>query len=181
ARRAEGPQAGPDAAAVPRAGSGTSMTGLILYTTEDGASRIQLRADGQTVWLTQAEMGELFDVTAENIRQHLTNIFADHELEPEPASKDSLVVQREGGRDVRRPVTLYHLDAILAVGYRVRSPRGVQFRRWATSALKEYLVKGFVMDDERLKNPDGRPDYFDEMLARIRDIRASEKRFYQKV
>src|SRR3546814_5128053 len=93
----------------------------------------------------------------------------------------SSVVQREGGREVRRPVTLYSLDAILAVGYRVRSPRGVQFRRWATTALKDYLLKGFVMDDERLKNPDGRPDHFDEMLARIRDIRASEKRFYQKV
>ncbi|MEN1925287.1 virulence RhuM family protein [Luteimonas qiangzhengi] len=157
------------------------MSGLILYTTEDGASHIQLRADGRTVWLTQAEMAELFDVTAENIRQHLKNIFSDNELEPERTSKDSLVVQPEGGRAVRRPVTLYNLDAILAVGYRVRSPRGVQFRRWATTALREYLVKGFVMDDERLKNPDGRPDHFDEMLARIRDIRASEKRFYQKV
>ncbi|MGN6655351.1 MAG: virulence RhuM family protein, partial [Rhodanobacter sp.] len=151
------------------------MSGLILYTTEDGASRIQLRADGQTVWLTQAEMAELFDVTVENIRQHLKNIFADKELEPERTSKDSLVVQPEGGREVRRPVALYNLDAILAVGYRVRSPRGVQFRRWASTALKEYLLKGLVMDDERLKNPDGRPDYFDEMLAGIRDIRASEK------
>lgn len=102
------------------------MSSLILYTTEDGASRIQLRADGQTVWLTQAEMAELFDVTAENIRQHLKNIFADNELEPERTSKDSLVVQQEGGRDVRRPVTLYNLDAILAVGYRVRSPPGAR-------------------------------------------------------
>ncbi|QIK81009.1 virulence RhuM family protein [Lysobacter sp. HDW10] len=157
------------------------MSGLILYTTEDGASRIQLRADGQTVWLTQAEMAELFDVTTENIRQHLKNIFSDNELEPERTAKDSLVVQQEGGREVRRPATVYNLDAILAVGYRVRSPRGVQFRRWASTALKEYLLKGFVLDDERLKNPDGRPDHFDEMLARIRDIRASEKRFYQKV
>ena len=157
------------------------MSDLILYTSEDGHSRIQLRADGQTVWLTQAEMAELFDVTTENVRQHLKNIISDRELEPERTTKESLVVQQEGGREVRRPVTLYNLDAILAVGYRVRSPRGVQFRRWASTALKEYLVKGFVMDDERLKNPDGRPDYFDEMLARIRDIRASEKRFYQKV
>lgn len=157
------------------------MSGLILYTTEDGASRIQLRADGQTVWLTQAEMADLFDVTADNIRLHLKNIFSDRELESERTTEESSVVQREGGRDVRRPVTLYNLDAILAVGYRVRSPRGVQFRRWATTALREYLLKGFVMDDERLKNPDGRPDHFDEMLARIRDIRASEKRFYQKV
>lgn len=157
------------------------MSGLILYTSEDGRSRIQLRADGQTVWLTQAEMAELFDVSADNISLHLKNIFSDKELEPERTTEESSVVQQEGGRAVRRPVTLYNLDAILAVGYRVRSPRGVQFRRWASTALKEYLLKGFVMDDERLKNPDGRPDYFDEMLARIRDIRASEKRFYQKV
>ena len=157
------------------------MSGLILYTSEDGQARIQLRSDGQTVWLTQAEMAELFDVSADNISLHLKNLFSDRELEPERTTEESSVVQREGGRDVRRLVTLYNLDAILAVGYRVRSPRGVQFRRWATTALKEYLVKGFVMDDERLKNPDGRPDHFDEMLARIRDIRASEKRFYQKV
>ena len=157
------------------------MSDLILYTTEDGASRIQLRADGQTVWLTQAEMAELFNVSADNISLHLKNIFSDKELEPERTAEESSVVQREGGREVRRPVTLYNLDAILAVGYRVRSPRGVQFRRWASTALKEYLITGFVMDDERLKNPDGRPDHFDEMLARIRDIRASEKRFYQKV
>ena len=157
------------------------MSGLILYTSEDGKSRIQLRADGQTVWLTQAEMAELFDVTADNIGLHLKNIFADKELEPERTTEDSSVVQREGAREVRRPVTLYNLDAILAVGYRVRSRRGVQFRQWASTALKEYLLKGFVMDDERLKNPDGRPDHFDEMLARIRGIRASEKRFYQKV
>ena len=102
------------------------MSGLILYTTEDGHSRIQLRADGQTVWLTQAEMAELFDVTPENIRQHLKNIMSDRELEPERAAKESLVVQQEGGREVPRPVTLYNLDAILAVGYRVRSPRGTR-------------------------------------------------------
>ncbi|RZZ85055.1 virulence RhuM family protein [Pseudoxanthomonas winnipegensis] len=157
------------------------MSELILYTSEDGKSRIQLRAEGQTVWLTQAEMAELFDVTSDNISLHLKNIFSDKELEPERTTEESSVVQREGGREVRRPVMLYNLDAILAVGYRVRSRRGVQFRRWATTTLSEYLLKGFVMDDERLKNPDGRPDHFDEMLARIRDIRASEKRFYQKV
>lgn len=158
-----------------------SVSSLFLYTSEDGKSRIQLRADGQTVWLTQAEMAELFDVGADNISLHLKNIFSDNELQPERTAEESSVVQQEGGRAVRRPVTLYNLDAILAVGYRVRSPRGVQFRRWASTVLKEYLTKGFVLDDERLKNPDGRPDYFDEMLARIRDIRASEKRFYQKV
>lgn len=154
---------------------------LILYTTEDGKSQIKLRADQQTVWLTQLEMAELFDASKQNISLHLKNIFEDGELDPAATVKESLTVRTEGVREVQRPVTLYNLDAILAVGYRVRSPRGVQFRRWASTVLKEYLLKGFAMDDERLKNPDGRPDYFDEMLARIRDIRASEKRFYQKV
>ena len=157
------------------------MNNLILYTTDDGKSQIQLRADLGTVWLTQLEMAELFDATKQNISLHLKNIIEDGELDVAATIKESLTVQTEGTRQVQRPVTLYNLDAILAVGYRVRSPRGVQFRRWASTVLKEYLVKGFVMDDERLKNPDGRPDYFDEMLARIRDIRASEKRFYQKV
>ena len=157
------------------------MNELILYTTEDGQSHIQLRAKDGTVWLTQREMAELFQVSTDNIGLHLKNIYADGELSSEATTEESSVVQTEGQRQVRRPVTLYNLDAILAVGYRVRSPRGAQFRRWANTVLKEYLQKGFVMDDERLKNPDGRPDYFDEMLARIRDIRASEKRFYQKV
>ena len=157
------------------------MMQLILYTTDDGKSQIQLRADLGTVWLTQLEMAELFDATKQNISLHLKNIIEDGELDAAATIKESLTVQTEGTRKVQRLVTHYNLDAILAVGYRVRSPRGVQFRRWASTVLKEYLVKGFVMDDERLKNPDGRPDYFDEMLARIRDIRASEKRFYQKV
>jgi hypothetical protein len=154
---------------------------LILYTTEDGRSQIRLRAEHHTVWLSQREMAQLFDVGQDNIGLHLKNIYEDGELSREATTEESSVVQTEGGREVRRSLTLYSLDAILAVGYRVRSPRGVQFRRWAGTVLKEYLLKGFVMDDERLKNPDGRPDYFDEMLARIRDIRASEKRFYQKV
>jgi hypothetical protein len=157
------------------------MNTLILYTTEDGRSQIQLRAKDKTVWLSQREMAELFAVSSDNISLHLKNIFDDGELRREATTEESSVVQIEGNREVQRPVTLYNLDAILAVGYRVRSPRGVQFRRWASTVLKEYLTKGFAMDDERLKNPDGRPDYFDEMLARIRDIRASEKRFYQKV
>ena len=157
------------------------MTQLILYTSEDGQSRVQLRADRGTVWLSQRQMAELFDVSPDNIGLHLKNIYADGELQRAATAEESSVVQIEGGREVRRMVTLYNLDAILAVGYRVRSPRGVQFRRWASTVLAEYLRKGFAMDDERLKNPDGRPDYFDEMLARIRDIRASEKRFYQKV
>jgi hypothetical protein len=154
---------------------------LILYTTDDGKSQIQLRTKDQTVWLTQRDMAELFDVSPDNIGLHLKNIFEDAELSREATTEESSVVQNEGGRQVQRTLTLYNLDAILAVGYRVRSPRGVQFRRWASTILNEYLHKGFVMDDERLKNPDGRPDHFDEMLARIRDIRASEKRFYQKV
>ena len=157
------------------------MNALILYTSEDGQSPIQLRADGQTVWLTQLVMADLFAATKQNISLHLKNIFEDGELDPAATVKESLTVQTEGSRQVQRPVTLYNLDAILAVGDRVRSPRGVQFRRWASTVLTEYLRKGFVLDDERLKNPDGRADHFDEMLARIRDIRASEKRFYQKV
>lgn len=127
------------------------MNSLILYTTEDGKSQIQLRADLGTVWLTQLEMAELFDATKQNISLHLKNIFDDGELEAAATVKESLTVQTEGTRQVQRPVTLYNLDAILTVGYRVRSPRGVQFRRWASTVLKEYLVKGFVMDDERLK------------------------------
>jgi hypothetical protein len=157
------------------------MSDLILYTTEDGRSQIQLRAKDQTVWLSQREMAELFAVSADNISLHLKNLYEDGELSREATTEESSVVQIEGSREVQRPLTLYNLDAILAVGYRVRSPRGVQFRRWASTILKEFLVKGFVMDDERMKNPDGRPDYFDEMLERIREIRASEKRFYQKV
>jgi hypothetical protein len=157
------------------------MNDLILYTTDDGRSQIKLRAKDQTVWLTQLEMAELFDATKQNISLHLKNLFEEAELDPAATVKESLTVQIEGSREVQRTVNLYNLDAILAVGYRVRSPRGVQFRRWASTVLKDYLIKGFVLDDERLKNPDGRPDYFDEMLERIRDIRASEKRFYQKV
>ncbi|MBL9008811.1 MAG: virulence RhuM family protein [Myxococcales bacterium] len=154
------------------------MSDLILYTTEDGRSQIKLRAKDQTVWLSQREMAQLFDVSTDNVGLHLKNIFADGELAESSVTEESSVTAADGKNYLTK---LYNLDAILAVGYRVRSPRGVQFRRWASTILKEYLRKGFVMDDERLKNPDGRPDYFDEMLARIRDIRASEKRFYQKV
>ena len=157
------------------------MNDVILYTTEDGRSQIKLRANNQTVWLSQREMAELFAVSADNIGLHLKNLYEDAELSREATTEESSVVQTEGDREVLRPLTLYNLNSILAVGYRVRSPRGVQFRRWASTILKEYLLKGFAMDDERLKNPDGRPDHFDEMLERIRDIRASEKRFYQKV
>ena len=131
------------------------MSELILYTTEDGRSQIKLRAKDQTVWLAQREMAQLFDVSTDNVGLHLKNIYEDGELSREATVEESSVVQAEGAREVQRPVTLCNLDAILAVGYRVRSPRGVQFRRWASTILKEYLTKGFVMDDERLKNPDG--------------------------
>lgn len=154
------------------------MDDLILYTTEDGRSEIKLRAKDQTVWLSQREMAQLFDVSTDNVGLHLKNLFAEGELEGKSVTEESSVTAADGKNYLTK---LYNLDAILAVGYRVRSPRGVQFRRWASTVLKEYLIKGFVIDDDRLKNPDGRPDYFDEMLERIRDIRASEKRFYQKV
>ena len=154
------------------------MTQLILYTSEDGQAHVQLRADQGTVWLSQLEMAELFQTTKQNIAKHLKAIFSEEELREDSVVNQWLTTAADG-KNYR--VAHYNLDAILAVGYRVRSQRGVQFRRWASTVLAEYLKKGFVMDDERLKNPDGRPDYFDEMLARIRDIRASEKRFYQKV
>jgi len=153
---------------------------LILYRSEDGRAEIQLRAEGDTVWLTQAEMAELFDTTPQAITQHIRAIYEEGELSSEATCKDSLQVRQEGQRQVRRRLKAYSLPMILAVGYRVQSPRGTQFRQWATAHLEEYLLKGFVMDDQRLKEPGGW-DYFDELLARIRDIRASEKRFYQKV
>jgi len=156
------------------------MSDLVLYTSDNGRTRLDLRIHGQTVWLTQIEIAELFQTTKQNVSLHAKNILEDGELRPEATVKESLTVQIEGRREVQRTIQLYSLDLILAIGYRVRSPRGVQFRQWASSHLKEYLVKGFVMDDERLKNPGGW-DYFDELLARIREIRASEKRFYQKV
>ncbi len=152
---------------------------LILYTTDDGAADIQLRAVEGTVWLTQAQMAALFNTSVANINQHIKGIRQDGEA-GEATIKDFSIVRFEGGREVRRTVAHYNLDMILAVGYRVRSERGVQFRRWATTVLREYLVKGFAMDDARLTQAE-QWDYFDEWLARIRDIRASEKRFYQKV
>ncbi|MBJ7277442.1 virulence RhuM family protein [Marinobacter salarius] len=156
------------------------MSELILYTSEDGQTQLHLRAESGNVWLTQLETAELFQTTKQNVSLHAKNIFEDGELTPEATVKESLTVRTEGSRQVRRKIAHYNLDLILAIGYRVRSPRGVQFRQWASAHLKEFLLKGFVMDDERLKNPGGW-DYFDELLERIREIRASEKRFYQKV
>lgn len=156
------------------------MSELVLYTSDDGQTRLHLRVEGETIWLSQLEIAELFQTTKQNVSLHTKNIFEDKELEPEATIKESLTVQSEGNRRVKRKISYYNLDLILAIGYRVRSPRGVQFRQWASTHLKEFLRKGFVMDDERLKNPNGW-DYFDELLERIREIRASEKRFYQKV
>ena len=150
---------------------------LILYSTKDGAATIGLRAIDGTVWLTQLEMAELFDTSKQNVSLHINNILSEGELAAESVVKESLTTASDG-KAYRTKV--YNLDAILAVGYRVRSPRGTQFRRWATTVLREYLIKGFAMDDARLKQAE-QWDYFDEWLARIRDIRASEKRFYQKV
>jgi hypothetical protein len=156
---------------------------LILYQTEDGQTRIQCRLEDETLWLTQAQMAELFQVTPQNVTLHLKAIFEEGELSEAATCKDYLQVRGEGGREVSRKLRHYRLEAILAVGFRVRSHRGTQFRQWATARLGEYLVKGFTMDDERLKNPPGKgqKDYFDELLERIRDIRSSERRFYQKV
>lgn len=153
---------------------------LILYSTEDGAATIGLRAVDGTVWLTQAQMAELFQSTPQAITQLVRTIYEDRELDEEATCKELLQVRTEGGRQVQRSLKHYNLEMILSVGYRVRSPRGTQFRRWATTVLRDYLVKGFAMDDARLKQAE-QWDYFDEWLARIRDIRASEKRFYQKL
>ena len=150
---------------------------LILYTTEDGRSSVQLRAADGTVWLTQLELAELFQTTKQNVSLHIQNILEEGELDSLSVVKESLTTASD---DKAYRTKLFNLDMILAVGYRVKSTRGTQFRQWATIHLREYLVKGFVMDDARLRNPGGW-DYFDELLARIREIRASEKRFYQKI
>jgi hypothetical protein len=157
-------------------------TGMLFYQTEDGQSRIQVRLHDETVWLSQRLLAELYQVSTRTISEHIINIYSDHELSPDATIRKFRLVQTEGSRQVERLVDFYNLDMILAIGYRVRSHRGVQFRRWATERLKEYIVKGFVLDDERLKGERALgSDYFDELLERIRDIRASEKRFYQKV
>lgn len=152
--------------------------GLIIYNTPDGRSKVALMARDGMVWLNQQSIAELFGTSIPNISIHISNIFKENELDKDSVIKDYLTTASDG-----KPyhVMFYSLPMILAIGYRVKGIRGIQFRRWATEHLSEYLVKGFTMDDERLKNPDGRPDYFDELLLRIRDIRASEKRFYQKL
>jgi hypothetical protein len=175
---AKNPRAAPDDPAPP--------TGeIVLYLTEDGRTRVECRFVDETLWLSQALIAELFQKDVRTVNEHLQNIYEEGEIEAQATIRKFRIVRREGPRDVEREIEHYNLDAILAVGYRVRSERGMQFRRWATERLSEYLVKGFTMDDQRLKNPpvegSGVPDYFDELLERIRDIRASEKRMYLRV
>ncbi len=152
---------------------------LIVYNTEDGQTVVQLKAQDGSAWLSQAQIAELFEITPQAVTQHVRAIYEEGEQDEAATCKDFLQVRTEGKREVSRQIAHYSLPMILAVGFRVRSPRGSQFRRWASTTLSEYLVKGFAMDDARLKDPDG--DYFEELLARIRDIRSSEKLFYQKV
>ena len=151
---------------------------IIIYNTEDGKAKVVLYAKDGNIWMNQNQLAELFDTSKQNIGQHISNILLDNELSEKSVVKNYFTTAADGKE---YNVTFYSLDMILAIGFRVRSKRGTQFRIWANRHLKEYMIKGFVVDDERLKNPDGRPDYFDELLERIRDIRASEKRFYQKV
>jgi len=156
----------------------TKSSNIIIYNTIDGKASVSLLAKDGTAWMSQGQIAELFATSIPNISMHITNIFEDGELDKISVVKDYLTTASDGKNYT---VAHYSLEMILAVGFRVRSKRGTQFRQWANKNLTEYMIKGFVMDDERLKNPDGKPDYFDELLARIRDIRASEKRFYQKV
>jgi hypothetical protein len=159
----------------------SSKSEVLLYQTEDGRNRIQVRLEDDTAWLTQVMLAELFQTSVPNINIHISNILEDKELSAKATIKEHLIVRQEGSRQVQRAVKFYNLDMILAVGYRVRSPRGVQFRQWATERLREYLIKGFTLDDDRLKGHDRLADYFDELLARIREIRASEARVYQRI
>ena len=159
------------------------MSSIALYQSEDGRTRLSCRFDDDTIWLTQAQIAELFQVTVPTVNEHLKGVSADGEMGPGATIRKFRIVRFEGQRQVSREIEHYSLPTILAVGYRVRSERGSQFRQWATSRLEEYLVKGFTMDDERLKNPPGpgMTDHFDELLERIRDIRASERRMYLRV
>ena len=160
--------------------SGPPTTQFLLYQTEDGRQRIEVRLEGETVWLTLGQMAELFQVDKSGISRHIKNVYDTGELEREATVADFATVRVEGSREVRRVLEHYNLDAIISVGYRVNSIRGTQFRIWATQRLREFIIKGFTLDDERLKEAGG-GNYFDELLARIRDIRASEKVFWRKV
>ena len=154
---------------------------FLVYPTEDGRVKIEVRLEKETVWLTQQHMADLFQTTQQNISLHLQNIYEESELQRDSTHKEFLSVRREGAREVTRSLDFYNLDVIISVGYRVKSAVATRFRIWATQKLREFIVKGFVLDDERLKNPDQPFDYFEELLRRIQDIRTSERRFYQKI
>lgn len=156
-------------------------TQIIIYQTESGDTKLEVRLENETVWLSQKLMAALFQTTVANINIHLKNIFEEGELDMKATIKDFLIVRIEGSREVNRTIEYYNLDAIISVGYRIKSSVATRFRQWATQHIKEYIVKGFVMDDERLKNPNQPFDYFEELLRRIQDIRTSERRFYQKI
>lgn len=158
-----------------------SNSEILLYQTEDGQTKIDVRLEEETVWLSQAQMVELFQTTKQNISLHIKNIYEEGELEEFSTVKDYLTVQTEGKREVQRNLKFYNLDVIISVGYRVKSHRGTQFRIWATQLIKEFLVKGFALNDEKLKETGHTNQYFDELLDRIRDIRSSEKIFYAKI
>lgn len=154
---------------------------FLVYQAEDGQLKIDVRFENETVWLTQQQLADLFQSSKQNISYHINSIFAEGELAPDSTVKKYLTVRKEGSREVKRSLDHFNLDVIISVGYRVKSHIATRFRIWATQRLKEYIVKGFVLDDERLKNPDVPFDYFDELLRRIQDIRTSERRFYQKI
>jgi hypothetical protein len=158
---------------------------ILVYQSDDGKIRLDVRLERETLWMTQSDMARLFQCSVDNISLHLKNIYDERELDPLATTEEFLAVRQEGVRQVQRKLTLYNLDVVISVGYRVKSLIATRFRIWATQRLKEYIVKGFTMDDERLKNPPVKgsavPDYFNEMLARIRDIRASERRMYLRV
>lgn len=161
------------------------MNEILIYKSQDGEIKLDVKFENENIWLTQKDMADLFQTTISNINMHIKNIYEDGELIEEATIKDFLIVQKEGNRNVKRSLTHYNLDMIISVGYRIKSLVATRFRIWATQKIKEYMIKGFVMDDERLKNPPVKgsfvPDYFDEMLERIRDIRASERRVYLRV
>lgn len=154
---------------------------IIIYKTSDGKTKLQVKFEGETVWLSQAQMAELFQKSLPTINEHIKNTYREGELDKKSTIRKSQIVQKEGSRDITREIEYYNLDVIISVGYRVKSIRGTQFRIWATQRLREYIIKGFALDDERLRAGGSSARYFEELLARIRDIRASERNFYQKV
>jgi len=156
-------------------------TQLIIYQTESGETKIEVRLEEETVWLTQKLIAELFQVSIPTVNEHIKNIYSEGELTEKATIRKFRIVRIEGAREVARELDFYNLDMILSVGYRIKSHIATRFRQWATQRLREYIVKGFVLDDERLKNPDQPFDYFEELLRRIQDIRTSERRFYQKI